>query len=69
MSITARDMDICCAVTRVWVRDGRTTVRSVADEVGLTVDPTWQHLVKLRRAGLVEWVDNQDGTMRPGSAA
>ena len=46
------------------IRQARPTVRSVAAEVGKSVKVTHAHLVKLRAAGLVEWVDGKAGTLR-----
>ena len=64
--LTLRDMDVCCALTRVWLRTGRATVREVAAEVGLSLAPTQKHLRKLRRAGLI---CTGRGSLRPGSVS
>lgn len=53
------------ALVRVYDRDGRATVRAVATECGRAVSTVHDHLRALRRAGLVGWEDEQQGTLRP----
>jgi GTP-sensing pleiotropic transcriptional regulator CodY len=53
-SITPRDLEALCAVSRVMLRDGRVTVRTVADEIEITRAPAHDHLRKLEKAGLIE---------------
>jgi DNA-binding IclR family transcriptional regulator len=64
MRLTRRNLDVLCAPSRVWVRDGRATVRTVAREAGITIAPAHDHLVALRRVGLVSMGD--PGGLRPG---
>lgn len=40
------------------------TVQSVSDETGTAYSSTYHHLQTLRRAGLVDWVHGQSGTLR-----
>jgi hypothetical protein len=56
---------VLMALIRVYARDGRATVRSVAAEVDLGASTTLAHLRRLRRFGLVDWADGQTGTLRP----
>ncbi len=54
---------VLMAVLRVYARDGRATIRSVAQEAGRNPSTTYAHLRTLRRARLVDWADG--GTLRP----
>jgi SOS-response transcriptional repressor LexA len=54
------------AVVRCHERDGRVTVRGVADEVGFASPNTAHvHLYALRERGLVAWDEGRAGTIRP----
>lgn len=53
------------ALLRVYERDGRATVRSVADERGVALSSAYRLLDELRNEGLVTWEDGQAGTLRP----
>ena len=60
--------DVADRGTRVLlavVQQQRPTVRAVAAAVGLSVNTTHDHLVRLRRLGLVAWEDGKTGTLRP----
>lgn len=65
VSITPARLRVLTALIAVWDRDGRATVKSVADEVGRGLSATWVQLVHLRRAGLAQWQDGHAGTLRP----
>lgn len=53
------------AVREVHTRDGRATIRSIAQAAGLSLRPTHTHLRALRDAGLVIFADGKSGTIRP----
>lgn len=53
------------ALLDVYARDGRATVRSVADQAGRGIKSTHQALGALRRGGWVTWDDHTAGTLRP----
>ncbi len=65
-ALDPRDLEVLCALTRVWLRDGRATVSTVAREAGISREPTWQHLQHLRNAGLV---CTGRGRLRPGEVS
>src|SRR5690349_10765266 len=46
-------------------RDGRATVRSVAEEAGRSVMTTYHNLLGLRERDLVTWDEGRTGTLRP----
>jgi len=54
------------AVLTVYAVDGRCTVRSVMDELGLrSTSSAHRRLNRLRSAGLVAWDQGRTGTLRP----
>lgn len=53
------------ALIRVYNRDGRATMRTVAAEADRNVSVVFGDLQRLRRAGLVAWTDGETGTLRP----
>ncbi len=53
MKITARNLNVLCALSRVLIREGRATVETVAREANLSRSVAWHHLSRLRDAGLV----------------
>lgn len=58
---------VLLALLRVYERDGRATVRSVAAEAGLASYGRVQetHLSRLADAGLIAWEPGKAGTLRP----
>lgn len=56
---------VLLGLLHVHERDGRATVRSLADETGRSINPTHRHLRRLRDAGLVAWTPGSAGTLRP----
>lgn len=65
LSMTPARLRVLHALIAVWERDGRATVRSVADEAGRSLSVTWTHLLRLRLAGLADWWPDHEGTLRP----
>jgi SOS-response transcriptional repressor LexA len=64
--LTRSQLRILLAVCTVHHRDGRATVRAVAEAVGLaSMSTVHHHLVALRDAGWVTWDDGRDSTLRP----
>lgn len=55
---------VLAALLHVQERDGRATVRSVADVAGRSQSTTHGHLVELRELGLVSWAEGTRGTLR-----
>ena len=57
---------VMLALVRVHARDGRATVRSVAEEAHRGVAVTYRHLGIFSRLGLVDgWGDGIQGALRP----
>lgn len=56
---------VLLALIRVYQRDGRATVRTVADEVGICLSTAHAHLTRLQGMGLVAQTEGQTGTLRP----
>jgi DNA-binding IclR family transcriptional regulator len=46
-----------------------TTIRVVAERVGMNPSTTYGHLQNLRADGLVEWTKGKNGTLRPTARA
>lgn len=64
--LTAAQTRVLLALVLVYERDGRATVRSVAEQAGLSSPGSLvRHLRVLRRLGWVTWVDHRAGTLRP----
>jgi SOS-response transcriptional repressor LexA len=64
--LTSARIRVLAAVVAVHQRDGRATVRTVAEAAGLSSPGTaMRHLRILRRGGWVTWVDHRSGTLRP----
>ena len=61
---TPAQMRVLCALSRVWIRDRRATVSSVAEEAGVNGSTCHKHLHALARFGLVR--HDGPGTLRPG---
>lgn len=51
-------------VLMALARLDRPTVRAVAAEAGMSIQPTHQALRELRDEGMVAWTDGRQGTMR-----
>lgn len=56
---------VLLALIRVYQRDGRATVRGVADEAGVHLSTAYTHLCSLLEAGLLARVSKTGGTLRP----
>jgi len=56
---------VMLALIRVYQRDRRATVRTVAVEAGVSVSTAFAHLNRLLEMGLLERTEHQAGTMRP----
>lgn len=56
---------VMVAVVAVYDREGRATVRGVAEVAGVGVSQTFAALRVLRGLGLVDWTDGCSGTLRP----
>jgi predicted transcriptional regulator len=72
MMTTLPDEAISPALTNVYValihvfeRDGRVTVRTVAEAAERGVSATHKALERLRDAGLIDWEQGRSGTLRP----
>lgn len=63
--VTQVQLETFEALNRVHDRDGRSTVRTVAAELGLGHSATYRRLLSLRAIGLAAWVSGADGTLRP----
>jgi DNA-binding IclR family transcriptional regulator len=63
--VTPAQLHVLKALGRVYLRDGRATVASVAKEAGKGTQTTWTHLSALQNHGLVEW--EGAGSLRPGT--
>lgn len=61
---TPARMRILHALAVVYMRDGRVTTRSLCEHTGLSISTVHEHLVRLRKRGLVE--GEAGGTLRPG---
>lgn len=65
-AVTPPELRVLIALLKVYERDGRATVRSVAQAAGLRgPGSTLGHLRRLRLRGLVAWEDGRTGTLRP----
>lgn len=56
---------VLLALLRVYDRDGRATVRTVAAEADRQISTTWAHLERLAIDGLVTSEPGTHGTLRP----
>lgn len=56
---------VLLSLLHLWERDGRVTMRQVADGAGLSLTTTKKHLDSLRLEGLVTWDEGTNGTLRP----
>lgn len=64
-AVTPAQADCLAAVREVHAATGRATVRAVAARLDRCLATAHQHLVALRRQGLVRWEDGEHGTLRP----
>lgn len=63
---SSAELRVLLALVHVVERDGRATVRTVADAAGLASKATaHRHLRGLRALGLVTWTPRTLGTLRP----
>lgn len=59
-------LNILLALCTVYRRDGRATVRAVADCADVaSLSTVHHHLTELRADGWVTWDDGRDSTLRP----
>lgn len=65
MTPTPAQTHTLMALLRVYERDGRATVRSVAAEAHRSVGSTHSALRRLAAAGFVDWSPGCRGTLRP----
>lgn len=65
---TSNRTKVMCAVLRRQALAGRATIRTVADEAGLSISVTYKHLNALHGMGLVTWEDGARGTLRASVA-
>ncbi len=56
---------VLIALLRVYRRDGRATLRTVADEAGRHHTAVYTQILKLRHDGLVDWTEGETGSLRP----
>jgi hypothetical protein len=61
------DGRILSALSRVWIRDGRATIRSVATEAGLSPSVTHRRLRRQVDLGMIAY--DGPGSYRPGSVS
>lgn len=64
-ALPAHEARALAALIRVYARDGRATVRTVAREDGRVFSTVHYMLCKLRKRGLVAWTDGEHGTILP----
>lgn len=68
-ALDTMDTRVLLALVHVHERDGRATVTTVAEQAHLSRACVHTHLSFLKDAGLVTWVRNHSGTLRPIVAA
>lgn len=56
---------VLLALIAVYQRDGRATVRDVAEAADKSPSTTYTMLLGLRDAGFIEWTPRHSGTLRP----
>lgn len=45
------------------VLQGTRGIREISREIGLSLQPTYRRMLRLRALGLVDWVRDKDGTL------
>lgn len=63
--ISGAATNVLLSLVHVYERDGRATVRSVAQAADRTLNPVHRQLAYLRDEGLVDYTPGKTGTLRP----